>query len=71
MRLFGYVRPISEALKLLCIGHFDADIELLLGNELEIELSNGVIYFERQLLNVLRQGQSIPVVPLILIKDLP
>lgn len=45
----------------------DAGIEILPMKELEKEMSSGVPYYERDLLNVLRQGRGVPAVPLVLI----
>ena len=39
--------------------------------ELEASMSSGVPYFERDLLNVLRQGRGVPAVPLILVGIAP
>ena len=44
----------------------DVGIELLPMKEMEQEMSSGVPYFERDLLNVIRQGRGVPAVPLIL-----
>lgn len=49
----------------------DVGIEILPMKELEREMSSGVPYYERDLLNVLRQGRSVPAVPLVLIGVLP
>ena len=49
----------------------DVGIEILPMKELEKEMSSGVPYYERDLLNVLRQGRSVPAVPLVLIGILP
>ena len=45
----------------------DVGIELLPMKELESDMSSGVPYYERDLLNVLRQGRGVPAVPLVLI----
>ena len=45
----------------------DVGIEILPTKELEKEMSSGVPYYERDLLNVIRQGRGVPAVPLILI----
>ena len=45
----------------------DVGIEVLPMKELEREMSSGVPYYERDLLNVLRQGRGVPAVPLVLI----
>ena len=44
----------------------DVGIELLPMKELEQEMSSGVPYYERDLVNVVRQGRGVPAVPLIL-----
>ena len=49
----------------------DVGIEILPMKELEKEMSSGVPYYERDLLNVIRQGRSVPAVPLVLIGVLP
>lgn len=45
----------------------DVGIEILPMKEMEREMSSGVPYYERDLLNVIRQGRRVPAVPLILI----
>ena len=49
----------------------DVGIEILPMKELEKEMSSGVAYYERDLLNVLRQGRGVPTVPLVLIGVAP
>ena len=49
----------------------DVGIEVLPMKHLEKEMSSGVPYYERDLLNVLRQGRGVPAVPLVLIGVLP
>jgi len=49
----------------------DVGIEVLPMKALEKEMSSGVPYYERDLLNVLRQGRGVPAVPLVLIGVLP
>lgn len=49
----------------------DVGIEILPMKELEREMSSGVPYYERDLLNVIRQGRGVPAVPLVLIGILP
>lgn len=49
----------------------DVGIEILPMKELEQEMSSGVPYYERDLLNVLRQGRGVPAVPLVLIGVIP
>jgi len=45
----------------------DVGIEILPMKSLEEEMSSGVAYYERDLLNVIRQGRAVPAVPLVLI----
>lgn len=49
----------------------DVGIEILPMKEMEREMSSGVPYYERDLLNVIRQGRSVPAVPLVLIGIVP
>ena len=49
----------------------DVGIEILPMKELEREMSSGVPYYERDLLNVLRQGRGVPAVPLVLVGVAP
>ena len=49
----------------------DVGVEVLSMKELEKEMSSGVPYYERDLLNVLRQGRGVPAVPLVLVGVLP
>lgn len=49
----------------------DVGIEILPMKELEREMSSGVAYYERDLLNVLRQGRGVPAVPLVSIGATP
>ena len=49
----------------------DVGIEILPMKELERDMSSGVPYYERDLLNVLRQGRGVPAVPLVLIGVTP
>ena len=49
----------------------DVGIEILPMKELEKNMSSGVPYYERDLLNVIRQGRGIPAVPLLLIGIAP
>ena len=44
----------------------DVGIEILPMKELELHMSSGVPYYERDLVNVIRQGRGVPAVPLIL-----
>ena len=49
----------------------DLGIEILPMKQLERQMSSGVPYYERDLLNLLRQGRSTPAVPLVLIGIVP
>ena len=49
----------------------DVGIEILPMKEMEREMSSGVPYYERDLLNVLRQGRGVPAVPLVLVGVAP
>lgn len=49
----------------------DVGIEILPMKEMEAEMSSGVAYYERDLLNIIRQGRGIPAVPLVLIGIAP
>ena len=52
-------------------GVIDVGIEILPMKEMEMEMSSGVAYYERDLLNIMRQGRGIPAVPLVLIGVAP
>ena len=49
----------------------DVGVEILPMKELERDMSSGVPYYERDLLNIMRQGRGIPAVPLVLIGVAP
>ena len=49
----------------------DLGIEILPMKVLEREMSSGVPYYERDLLNLLRQGRNTPAVPLVLVGIIP
>ena len=49
----------------------DVGIEVLPMKEMERDMSSGVPYYERDLLNVLRQGRGVPAVPLWMIGVAP
>ena len=49
----------------------DVGVEILPMKELEREMSSGVPYYERDLMNVVRQGRGVPSVPLVLIGVAP
>jgi len=48
-----------------------AGVEILPMKALEKEMSSGVPYYERDLLNIIRQGRGVPAVPLVLMGVLP
>ncbi|MCY3867157.1 MAG: BglII/BstYI family type II restriction endonuclease [Chloroflexi bacterium] len=52
-------------------GIIDVGIEILPMKVLEREMSSGVPYYERDLVNVLRQGRGVPAVPLVLVGIAP
>ena len=45
----------------------DVGIEILPMKSMERQMSSGVPYYERDLVNVIRQGRGVPAVPLVLI----
>ena len=49
----------------------DVGIEILPMKQLERQMSSGVPYYERDLVNVIRQGRGVPAVPLILLGVIP
>ncbi|MXY76780.1 MAG: restriction endonuclease [Acidimicrobiia bacterium] len=49
----------------------DVGIEILPMKSMEQEMSSGVPYYERDLLNVIRQGRGVPAVPLVLVGIAP
>ena len=49
----------------------DVGIEILPMKEMEREMSSGVPYYERDLVNVIRQGRGVPAVPLVLLGITP
>ena len=49
----------------------DVGIEILPMKKMEREMSSGVAYYERDLVNVIRQGRGVPAVPLILVGVAP
>ena len=52
-------------------GVIDVGIEILPMKDLEREMSSGVPYYERDLLNVIRQGRGVPAVPPVLVGVVP
>ena len=49
----------------------DVGVEILPMKEMERDMSSGVPYYERDLLNIIRQGRGVPAVPLLLIGVAP
>lgn len=49
----------------------DVGVEVVPMKELEAEMSSGVAYYERDLLNIIRQGRGVPAVPLVLLGVAP
>ena len=49
----------------------DVGVEIVPMKEMEREMSSGVPYYERDLVNVIRQGRGVPAVPLILLGVAP
>ena len=49
----------------------DVGIEILPMKQLEREVSSGVPYYARDLVNVIRQGRGVPAVPLVLLGVVP
>ena len=49
----------------------DVGVEVVPMKELEAEMSSGVPYYERDLLNIIRQGRGVPAVPLVLLGVAP
>ena len=49
----------------------DVGIEVLPMKQMERQMSSGVPYYERDLVNVLRQGRGVPAVPLVLLGVIP
>lgn len=52
-------------------GSIEIGIEIVPMKELERQMSSGVPYYERDLLNIIRQGHGVPNFPLILIGVAP
>lgn len=73
---FGKYAFVAHDLFVKHLSFFNSDIievgvEILPMKELEKEMSSGVPYYERDLLNVVRQGRNVPAVPLIIIGIIP
>lgn len=75
----GSIRQVAFVAHDLFVKHLsffvsdiiDVGIEILPMKDLEREMSSGVPYYERDLVNVLRQGRGVPAVPLILLGVVP
>ena len=52
-------------------GLIDVGIQIVPMRELETQMSSGVAYYERDLLNIIRQGHGVPAVPLVLMGIAP
>ena len=52
-------------------GVIDVGIEILPMKSMERNMSSGVPYYERDLMNVIRQGRGVPAVPLVLVGIAP
>lgn len=61
----------AKHLGFFVLNTIDVGIEILPMKELETQMSSGVPYFERDLLNILRQGRGVPAVPLVLVGVAP
>lgn len=52
-------------------GEIDVGVEILPMKELEMRMTSSVPYYERDVLNIIRQGKGVPSVPLVLIGIAP
>ena len=73
---FGKYAFVAHDLFVKHMSFFTADeidvgIEIVPMKELEKNMSSGVAYYERDLLNLIRQGRGVPAVPLVLIGVIP
>ncbi|MXZ55710.1 MAG: restriction endonuclease [Gammaproteobacteria bacterium] len=73
---FGKYAFVAHDLFVKHMSFFTADeidvgIEIVPMKELEKKMSSGVAYYERDLLNLIRQGRGVPAVPLVLIGIIP
>jgi len=73
---FGKYPFVAHDLFVKHLSFFDSDlidvaIEIVPMKEMEQQMSSGVAYYERDLLNVIRQGRGAPAVPLVLLGVLP
>ena len=51
--------------------HIDVGIEILPMKALQAQMSSGVPYYEGEFYNVIRQGQGVPAVPLVVVGIMP
>ena len=73
---FGKYSFVAHDLFVKHLGFYAADIidvgiEILPMKVLEEEMPSGVPYYERDLMNIIRQGRGVPSVPLVLIGVAP
>ena len=73
---FGKYAFVAHDLFVKHLSFFVADIidvgvEILPMKQMERDMSSGVPYYERDLVNVIRQGRGVPAVPLILLGVIP
>lgn len=66
-----FVKHLSFNLSFYVSDIIDVGIEILPMKSMERQMSSGVPYYERDLLNVIRQGRSVPAVPLVLVGITP
>ncbi len=68
---FGNSSKVAHDINLTYLNFYGSDlidvgIKILAMKELESQMSSGVPYYERDLLNIIRQGRGVPAVPLVL-----
>ena len=73
---FGKYTFVAHDLFVKHVGFFvsdliDVGLEILPMKTLASEMSTGVPYYERDLMNVIRQGREVPAVPLVLLGIAP
>lgn len=68
---YGTHYQFAKHLGLYAFDVIDVGIEILPMKALEQEVSSGLPYYERDLLNVVRHGRGVPPVPLVLIGVAP
>ena len=68
-----FVAPdlFAKHLSFYVFDTIDVGIEILPMKELEWGMSSGVVYYESDLLNIIRQRRGVPTVPLVLIGVVP